>query len=63
MDIRISKLPNSQDYKYPKVEQISDKNNKQNKDDDKKDKKKKKDDKVESIFSSLAESLGKEEEF
>lgn len=63
MDIRVFKIPNSQDYQYPKVEQVKDDKNRQKKDDEKKDNKKKKDEKVEGIFSSLAESLGQEENF
>ena len=63
MDIKVFNMPNSQDYQYPRVEKVSEKNNKQKKDDEKRDKKKKKDEKVEGIFSSLAESLGKEEDF
>lgn len=62
MDIKVFRTPSSNDYKYQKVEQVKDDGQKKKRDDQQQQKQKKKDDKIDGIFSSLALSLGQNED-
>ncbi len=62
MDIKVFRSPSSQDYQYPKIERVKEDTQQKNKKDDKQQKKKK-DEKMDGIFSSLAQSLGQQDDF
>lgn len=59
MDIKVFRAPSGQDYQQHHVEKVNDKNPQKKKKEDEQ-KKKKKNEQMEDIFSSLAESLSRE---
>lgn len=62
MDLKVFRTPSGQDYDNHWVQKVNDQKGQKKKKDDEQQKKKKKNEQMEDIFSSLAESLSRENE-